>query len=107
MSEAKKRVVVVHPEFGIYVGSCLGMGFWTKLDCAGQDGVVSFEDEADARDFISGWEQNGDPSVYTYHEVVPDGDAVYCTAQALVDAGLEDHLGEMAHPGWANQPGHC
>ncbi len=29
-------VVIVHNEMGVYLGSCMGLGFWTLLDPAGQ-----------------------------------------------------------------------
>jgi len=35
--------VLYNEEMGIYLGSCMGMGFWTKLDSVGQDAVVVFD----------------------------------------------------------------
>lgn len=84
------RVVITHPEMGIYLGCCLGLGFWTKLDPVGQGEAVTFEDESDARDYVCSWDENNDPDVYTY---VPVSSG---SIRGLTDAGLEPLLGDMA-----------
>jgi hypothetical protein len=49
------RYVLVHPEMGIYLGECLGFGFWSKLDPVNQPSAVTFVSEADANDYMSTW----------------------------------------------------
>ncbi|WP_137114162.1 hypothetical protein [Mesorhizobium sp. GR13] len=34
------KIVIIHPKMGIYLGHCLGLGFWTLLDPAGQAEAV-------------------------------------------------------------------
>lgn len=50
------RTLIVSNELGIYLGSFWGLGFWSKLDAAGQDEAVTFKDELDAADHMSEWE---------------------------------------------------
>lgn len=98
------RVVIVHPERGIFIGEFLGMGFWTKWEVAEQSCVVTFEDEADARDYVSGWTGDHEAiAAFTYHPVAPDMPRNGASAAALRAAGLEDHLGLLAHPAWAEK----
>jgi hypothetical protein len=91
--------VIVDPEMGIYIGNCLGMGFWTKLDPVGQPSVVTFESTQEAEDFMSTWE-GGRPLGAKLHQVQPD-DGIYASIQACVNAGLEgwidDHM-DMPSP---------
>jgi hypothetical protein len=63
------RIVIEHREMGIYLGSFLGMGFWSKLDLAGQDQAVTFTNETEAQEFVSSWDENNDPNDYTYRRV--------------------------------------
>lgn len=54
MSET--RFVLVHPEMGIYLGNCLGLGFWSKLDPVGQPSACTFADENEMRTHVATWE---------------------------------------------------
>lgn len=45
------RFVLYAPVEGIYLGSTMGFGFWSKLDPAGQDSAVTFENEEAACKF--------------------------------------------------------
>lgn len=80
-------VVIVSPIDGIYIGNCMGLGFWTKIDPVGQPAVVTFSSVAEAEEHMSTWEC-GRPDGISFHEVVPD-DGVYASIQACVHAGLE------------------
>ncbi len=79
--------VIVSPDDGIYIGSCMGMGFWTKLDPVGQTSVVTFDSIQEAEDCMATW-KCGRPTGVTFHEVNPD-DGIYASVQACVHAGLE------------------
>lgn len=95
----KMAYVIQDPELGIYIGSCMGLGFWTKVDPIGQPSVVTFGSIQDAEDYMQTWEC-GRPENITFHEVEPD-DGVYASIQACVNAGLEgwlDNTMEMATP---------
>ena len=83
-------VVIVHDEMGVYLGSCMGLGFWTLLDPAGQPSACVFADEAEARDHIATWEEG--PSLYRFVEVEGQREA---TIPQLRAAGLAHLLGEM------------
>lgn len=89
----EKWGVLVHPEMGVYLGCCMGLGFWSNLDPAGQNAAVCFKDEKVAREYMATWD-SGAPSGVTFMPVTPDefdGSAHYATVQACVQAGL---------PGW-------
>ena len=82
-------VVIYTEENGIYLGNCMGLGFWTKLDPIGQLGAVTFPDVATAEAHMAEWE-SGRPEGVTFVEVTADPDA-YAPMEACVRAGL---------PGW-------
>lgn len=87
------RCVIIHPKFGVYLGNCLGLGFWTLLDTAGQSEAVTFENDADARDYIAGWDSNNSPDDYSFVAVCSQR---FASVSDLLEAGLGDRLGDMA-----------
>lgn len=97
----RTRFVLVHPEMGIYLGSCMGMGFWSKLDPVGQPCAVTFENRVEADDVMQSWD-NGRPDGVVIWPVVPDGHRPdghvsrmpsevcgYASVAACVAAGLD------------------
>ncbi len=96
-------IVITHPEDGIYLGNCLGMGFWSLMDTAGQSQAATFESEAQARAHVMSWESHNDPDALTYQEVVCANE-FYATVEELKAAGLEDLLGEMELEHLRNTP---
>ena len=90
--------VITHDEWGIYLGSCMGLGFWSRLDPAGQIEAVVFEDPATARTYIRGWDENNDPTDYRFVEVKATY-AKYATLADLKAAGLGHLVGEMEKSG--------
>lgn len=93
-------VVLFHPEDGIYLGHCMGLGFWTKLDPVGQPSAVCFDDEADARAHMQTWECGPKEGVL-FVTVQPDsanGEVRYASIQACVAAGLEAWDPDMGCP---------
>ncbi|WP_234053704.1 MULTISPECIES: hypothetical protein [unclassified Xanthobacter] len=88
-----RQFVITHPEWGVYLGNCLGLGFWTLVDSAGQPAAVLFGSEAQAEAHIRSWDQNNDPADYTLHAVEAAGQ--WASAAELRAAGLGDMLGDM------------
>lgn len=84
--------VIVHDEMGVYLGSCMGLGFWTLLDPAGQPSACTFESEAQARAHVATWDEQNDPDAYRY---VPAGGDRFATIPQLEAAGLGHLLGGM------------
>lgn len=39
------RYLCVSDEAGVYLGSCMGMGFWSKLDPVGQCAAITFPNQ--------------------------------------------------------------
>lgn len=85
-------VVIVHNEMGVYLGSCMGLGFWTLLDPAGQPSACVFSDASEARDHIRAWQDGSTPDDYRFVSVTADR---YATIPQLKAAGLGHLLGEM------------
>lgn len=95
----KQSYVITEPEMGIYLGGCLGLGFWSKLDPFGQPSAVTFESIQAAEDHMAMWD-GGRPEKAILHPVEPD-DGQYASIHACVNAGLEgwiDDAVEMASP---------
>lgn len=51
-----ERILIFHPEMGVYLGNCLGLGFWSKLDPGGQDAAVTFESAEEAINHAASWD---------------------------------------------------
>lgn len=79
-------VVIVHPEWGIYLGGFLGLGFFSEMDCAGQEEACVFPDEDEARNYVESWEENGDPGGYRYVEIATTKE--WATIEELAAVGL-------------------
>lgn len=91
------KFVITEPELGIYVGNAMGLGFWSKLDTVGQDRVPVFDTREQAQEHINSWDgANEDVHEYAFAEVDVSDDATYATVYELIDAGLEDLIGDMA-----------
>jgi len=90
--------VITHPEHGIYLGSCMGLGFWSMLDAVGQESACTFPDRDEALAHIQSWENNNDPAQYATVDVLTCGAEGFATIADLRSAGLDNMLGEMADP---------
>lgn len=88
-----KSFVIVHPKLGIYLGNAMGLGFFSNLDCAGQDLACIFDTEDQAREHVSGWDDNNDPELYGYVGV--DVAARWATIEELEAAGLKEFTQQM------------
>jgi hypothetical protein len=49
----RRGYVLSHTEMGVFLGECLGLGFWSKLDPVGQDSAATFEFVAEAHNLIA------------------------------------------------------
>jgi hypothetical protein len=89
MSEKQTRYILHHPEMGIYLGSCMGMGFWSKLDPVGQSEAATFDNPEQIKEFMATWENK-----VTGCEITPietDCRDAYVTIAEIEAIGL---------PGW-------
>lgn len=82
------RFVVVHPEMGVYLGSAMGMGFWSKLDPVGQDSAITFASRMQAEQVMRAWD-DGRPGDVVIWPMTPDRRERYASIVACVAAGLE------------------
>lgn len=85
-------VVIYHERDGIYLGCCMGLGFWTKMDSAGQPAAVTFPSVEAAEAHMATWEC-GRPADVTFVEVEADAEG-FADVAACVRAGL---------PGWLDE----
>jgi hypothetical protein len=85
------RYVIVTPEWGIYLGCCLGLGFWSKLDPVGQPAAVTFPTQQAAEAHMDAWECARPPG-YRLHPI--PGDSEYATIAECVQVGLEGWIDE-------------
>jgi len=83
------RYVIYSEEYGIYLGSCAGLGFWSKLDPVGQTHAISFDNKEQTAEVIASWEST--PPLNTRAVAVLSDDP-YVSIIECVAAGL---------PGWA------
>lgn len=92
----KTGFVLVHPDDGVYLGSLMGLGFWSKLDPAGQECAVAFETPEKAREHAASWDSSREDH-QAYLESLkcveveidsPDGEP-YASVDACIKAGLD------------------
>jgi hypothetical protein len=106
-----KGFVLLHQGLGLYVGRLPSRSCWSKLNGGGRRAVATFATEALARWHVDlwegGWPEDEAAFGLSLHPVqvdLPDG---WASLEALRAAGLEDHLGELAHAAWRGSAGHC
>lgn len=51
-----EKHILIHPEYGVYIGSCFGLGFWSRLDAADQDSAILFNSPDDALSYAATWD---------------------------------------------------
>ena len=82
-------VIIHHPDMGVYLGNCMGLGFWSKLDPAGQDTAATFPDEDAARDHLFTWDDPVDGCEFLEVHVDESSGEHYASIEACVAAGCE------------------
>lgn len=50
------RYVLYSNTQGVYLGNFMGLGFWSKLDPAGQDSAPTFRSESEAGSHMATWD---------------------------------------------------
>lgn len=83
------RWLIYSEECGIYLGNCMGLGFWSKLDPVGQNAACTFSSLKDAADHVFSWE-GGPPKDWVVTGVYVK-DPPYATIEECKAMGL---------PGW-------
>lgn len=80
------RYILNHPEWGVFVGEFIGLGFWTQLDSVEQTEVVTFRDIETANLYMKMLH----PSPCDQVQVIEvDTDAVYATELQCVTVGAK------------------
>lgn len=85
-----KRYLLVSQSMGVYLGSCMGMGFWSKLDSVGQTEAVTFDSPKTIQQVMAEWDGLASlPSDLSYPEVEVTREDGYATEAECVAAGAE------------------
>lgn len=89
-----KGWVLYNEEIGVFLGECLGLGFWSQLDSCGQNAAITFPNKTEATKMISHMKQNDTNlaklAISPILVEVDDGDN-FATIQSCMRAGI---------PGW-------
>jgi hypothetical protein len=104
----QKYYAIVHERDGIYVGTALGLAFFSKLDSVGQQHAPLFTDKQSAVTHLKQWGNEFYASHKKYLKYVevradqaaslqaPNGKIIpYAGIEQLIDAGLARYLGGM------------
>lgn len=83
--EGKTDYLIVHPKYGVYLGSAQGRGYWSKVDSVGQPAAVTFPSQEEAIAYMASWAVSPPPGVMLL-PVLSDGPG-YATIAACVRAG--------------------
>lgn len=88
---------LVHATDGVFLGTALGLTFWSNLDPVGQEVAVLFDSEQEAAEFVSSWTLSGmteeEKAVFIgslrVHEVEADAfNGTAASIRACAKAGL-------------------
>ncbi len=82
---SKTDYLIVHPRFGVYLGSAQGRGYWSKVDSVGQPAAVTFPSHQEALAYMASWALRAPQGVQLL-PVVSVGPG-YATIAACVRAG--------------------
>jgi len=82
---SKTDYLIVHPRYGVYLGSAQGRGYWSKVDSMGQPAAVTFPSRQEAHAYMASWTVSP-PAGVELLPVVSDGPG-YATIAACVRAG--------------------
>lgn len=83
------RYVINSTVAGVYLGNCMGLGFWSQWDAVGQDSATVFESESAAIEHIESW-HGPQPADLRPHVVpVECADERWATIAECVASGLE------------------
>lgn len=91
------RYVLCSPEAGVYLGSAMGLGFWSKWDPVGQPAAVTYPSPDAAFAEVLSWDRQPTTQIEARAVTVEvdgppmDGEPVYATVGDCMAAGL---------PGW-------
>lgn len=89
---ARTRWAMVHPELGIYLGSCMGLGFWSLLDPVGQPVAVTFASPQEGRECAASWDDQPSTdklrAAIAFRPVAVAAADGYATIEECVAAGL-------------------
>lgn len=77
--------LIIHPHYGVYLGSHRGRGYWSKVDPVGQPAAVTFGSRREALDYMASWAVSP-PHGVDLLPVRGDGPG-YATVAACVRAG--------------------
>lgn len=86
--------VIVHPEWGIYAGSALGLAFFSLHDVGAQQVAATFETKAQAIEHIKSWKNEGlefDPADFRFYDVACD-DPMFATPDEMAAAGIPNAM---------------
>ncbi len=81
--------IIVHKEYGVYLGAALGFGFWSKLDPVGQPAAIAFAGEHLARK-VAETELKLQLKSFTILPVeIPKKEVSYASMEICVGVGVE------------------
>ena len=86
--KTSKAYIITTPNWGVYLGSCMGLGFWSKLDHLGLDEAATFDSEQQAYAFMDTWDSKPSEKV-SLLLVNRDRYGTHASLKACVKAGAE------------------
>jgi hypothetical protein len=87
-----RRHVLHHPDFGVCLGSMLGLISWSKINPVGQPSAVTFRSPAEAVDWTETWDS------------IPDGVTTREVMTLLPDHATMDECMDAGLLGWEDRP---
>lgn len=85
-----KRYVILHREHGVFIGTSLGLAFFSLNDCVGQWVAVTFESEEKANELIGSLALDKDGFTVSPVETTEH----HADALVLMQAGVPKHMVE-------------
>ncbi|MBU2704182.1 hypothetical protein Ga0466249_005336 [Sporomusaceae bacterium BoRhaA] len=85
-----ERYIIVSKGIGVYLGSCLGFYFWSKIDAVGQDSAIAFPTIDAARNFLNAYSTKFPVGDFVSIKKVITSNEYYASIAECVAVGVPD-----------------
>lgn len=86
------RCVIVHPEFGVFCGQSMGLGFFSCMDSGGQTHAPIFDDQKQAEELVAQFAVGDQSKQFAYFTVPSRFTDAYADTLVLKVIGVPETM---------------
>lgn len=88
MSNKIQRFVLFNEQDGVYLGNCMGLGFWSLLDPVGQISSCTFESKEEAQDHIDSWDIKPEKCIQIMPVMIESNPDMAASIKEIAESGM-------------------